>query len=75
MNLKTSTGSILFDHMDAESLNMKTSTGSIKGSLLTGKKFDVKSKHKDDVPSDTEGAGLCVAETSTGSIKITIVND
>ena len=74
MKIKSSTGSIKFDHADAASLNLKSSTGSIRGSLLTSKIFQATSSTGSvKVPTSTTG-GLCVAQTSTGSIELTIVN-
>ena len=75
MKIEASTGSIRFTSSDAASLNLKTSTGSIKGTLLTAKIFQAKSSTGSvRVPTSTTG-GLCVAETTTGSIDLSIVSE
>ena len=75
MNLKTSTGSIRLSRVDAASMKLKTSTGSITGSVLTAKNFKGKSSTGSvDLPDSDSSAGVFDAETSTGSIRITIAD-
>lgn len=72
IDLSLTTGSIMLDGCDAESAVLKTSTGSVTGTFLTDKIFTAKSKTGNvDVPSCTSG-GKCEAETSTGSIRLSI---
>ena len=58
----------------ADTINVETEIGDVKGTLLSDKKFQVKTETgKIDVPKETEG-GLCVIETEMGDVKITVNN-
>jgi len=74
LSVKRSTGGVKLEGCDAAEIYIKTSTGSVKGSLLSQKIFivdtDTGSKK---VPDSLEG-GRCEIITSTGDIKIEIVN-
>ena len=75
MHIEKSTGGTKFEHCDAGEIYIKTSTGDVEGSLLTTKDFHAStSTGSVDVPSSSEG-GKCEINTSTGDIKITVVND
>lgn len=72
MKVSGSTGSIRLDRVDCSSAKLKTSTGSINGTFLTAKIFSAKSSTGSvSVPTSTTG-GLVEAETSTGSINLSI---
>lgn len=71
--IKTSTGDIHFTNCDASTLiDVETSTGDVKGTFLTGKMFNVKSKTgRVNVPSSVSGA-TCKVKTDTGDIILSI---
>ena len=74
LSLTQSTGEVEFDRCDASEIYVKTSTGDVTGTLLTGKIFDAHSSTGNErVPQSTEG-GICEIKTSTGDIKIKIVD-
>ena len=74
IKIKVSTGEVEFSDMDASGIiDIETSTGDIKGSLLSGKTFDVRSDTgKIDIPEQTIGGQLCKVRTDTGNIKISV---
>lgn len=73
LTAKSDVGSIRLDRCDAASLDLKTDTGSITGTLLSSKVFITRTDIGNvSVPSTTAG-GTCRAETSIGSINLTIV--
>ncbi len=72
MNIKRSTGRVLFEKSDAGEIFVKTTTGSVKGSLLSEKIFITKATTGEiSVPQTTAG-GKCQINTTTGDIKITV---
>ena len=73
IGITTTTGGITFEKADAATLNLKASTGSIKGTFLTPKIFScTSSTGKVTYPVSTTG-GICIAQTSTGAITLSIV--
>lgn len=68
-----STSNIIFDSIDGNGIDFETSTGDVKGTVLTGKMFDVKSDTgKETYPTSTSGAPKFRVRTSTGDIKISV---
>ncbi|MBR4435402.1 MAG: DUF4097 family beta strand repeat protein [Clostridia bacterium] len=68
-----STGDVHFENCDAASLSIKTSTGDVNGTLKSGKRFTAKTSTGDvNVPQSSSG-GDCDITTTTGDIKILIV--
>ena len=73
-NIERSTGDVKFDKSDASEVFVKTSTGDVNGSFLSNKIFVTSTSTGNiDVPKSTSG-GVCEINTSTGDIKISIVN-
>ena len=74
LTLETTSGDISFSGLDAANGPVfETTSGDIEGSLSTGKRFSVKTVSGDvDVPSDVNGAPLCVVKTTSGDIDIKI---
>ena len=78
IKLKASTGDVEFEDMDCGAastciIDIKTDTGDVKGSLLSGKMFDVDSDTgRKERPESTSGAATCKVRTDTGDIKITV---
>lgn len=71
--LKTTSGDIIFDNCDAETLNLKSTSGDINGKILTVKNFSADTVSGDiDIPNSDTSAGECVAKTTSGDIKISI---
>ena len=72
LRCETDTGSIRLTDADGANLYLKTDTGSISGTIRTEKVFYAKSSTGSvKVPEGTSG-GRCEAETSTGSIRLSI---
>ncbi len=74
LTLETTSGDISFSGLDAANGPVfETTSGDIEGSLSTGKRFSVKSVSGDvEVPADEPNAPLCVIQTTSGDIEITI---
>ena len=74
LTLETTSGDISFSGLDAANGPVfETTSGDIEGSLSTGKRFSVKSVSGDvEVPADVPHAPLCVIQTTSGDIEITI---
>ena len=73
-SIKRSTGDVVFDSSDAAGIFVKTSTGDVTGSLLSEKVFITEtSTGSVNVPQTITG-GKCEINTSTGDIKIDIVD-
>lgn len=73
--IKRSTGDINFKDCDANNIIVKTDTGNVKGTLLSDKTFFVQTDTGSiDVPK-TISNEKCEITTSTGDIKIAIIND
>ncbi len=73
IKVKTSSGSVKLNDSDAYEINIRTSSGSVSGTLLTDKMFDTRTGSGSvKVPASVADGGLCVIETSSGSIKISI---
>lgn len=73
-NFTWGTGDIEFDHCDAGEIFVKASTGDIEGSLLSDKVFICNtSTGRVNVPKTITG-GKCEITTSTGDIKLKIIN-
>ncbi len=71
--VERSTGDVRFRFCDAAEIFIKTGTGDVTGSLLTEKIFLTQTHTGSvDVPKTTTG-GKCEVETSTGDIKLEIL--
>lgn len=71
-DLKRSTGDIIFNQCDAESIFVETDTGDVTGSFLSDKIFFTDTDTGDvDVPKSMTG-GRCEITTDTGDILIHI---
>ncbi len=71
--LSNSSGGVTFNEFDAGELDVKTTSGSVKGTLLTGKMFDVRTgSGSENVPASDRDGGMCAIETGSGSVRITI---
>lgn len=74
VSIERSTGDVTFDACDAAEITIRATTGDVKGSLLSPKIFAAKATTGDvDVPPSGDG-GICEITTTTGDIKIEIVN-
>ena len=72
LRCEENTGSIRLQDVDGANLYLKADTGSISGTIRTEKVFYAKSSTGSvKVPEGTSG-GRCEAETSTGSIRLSI---
>lgn len=65
-------GDIKLTDVDGANLHLKASTGSITGTIRTPKTFSASATTGSVRVPDTTGAGRCEAQTSTGSIRLTI---
>ena len=75
ISIERSTGDVTLQSCDAPQLWIQTNTGDVTGSLLSRKVFIVQSDTgKITVPESTTG-GTCKISTTTGDIRITLVND
>lgn len=72
--LKTTSGDVLFDHCDAASFDLKSTSGDIKGDILSPKNFSADTVSGDvSVPNSDTSAGECVVKTTSGDIRIRIL--
>ena len=76
LNIKTTTGSVALESVDAGDIKIKTDTGKVTGSLRSMKYFKVKTDTgKIQLPDNADGtefSGSCDIETDTGNIIITV---
>ena len=73
MKINSSSGSIRFDGCDANEFDIRSTSGSVKGTLKSGKIFNVHSTSGSvNVPPSVEGSGTFNADVTSGSIKISI---
>ena len=73
LNLTTDTGNVKLENSDATQISVETSTGDVTGTLLSEKIFITEtSTGKVRVPKTTSG-GKCEITTSTGDIKIDVI--
>ena len=74
-SIDRSTGDIILEECDADTLRIKTSTGKVYGSLLSEKEFITHtSTGSVNVPKTTKG-GKCEITTGTGDINISVKDD
>ena len=74
LKIKRSTGDVTFEGCDAAEIDVETSTGDVSGSFLTGKVFSARtSSGKVSLPSNALTADRCEITTTTGDVRITIV--
>ena len=74
MTLRRSTGDVELNACDAGGLSLKTTTGDVTGTLLSEKVFITDTSTGDvSVPKTTSG-GKCEISTTTGDIRIDIVD-
>ena len=70
MNIKTSTGDVKLNSIDAANIYIKTSTGDVTGTIRSDKIFFLDSNTgKEDSPFSTTG-GICKVTTDTGDITL-----
>jgi len=71
MDIKTSTGDVIFKDSDAASLKIETDTGDVEGNFLSPKivYFDSDTGHG-HYPKETSG-GICDIKTDTGNANLT----
>ena len=71
MDIRTTTGDVIFRDSDAASLKIETDTGDVKGNFLSPKivYFDSDTGHA-KFPKDTSG-GVCDIKTDTGNADLT----
>ena len=73
IKIKSSSGSIRFDGCDANEFDVRSTSGGVRGTLKSGKIFNVHSTSGSiDVPDSAEGSGTFNADVTSGSIKISI---
>lgn len=72
IEIKRSTGNVLFAGCDATDITVETNTGSVRGSLASPKDFDAKSDTGRVRVPDTTVGGSCKIRTETGEIYITL---
>ena len=71
-SIERSTGDISFERCDAAEITIETDTGDVKGSLSSGKSFNVRTDTGNvNIPSGSVG-GKCNIKTDTGDVKIRI---
>lgn len=73
-NLERSTGDVCFENCDAGQITVRTSAGDVTGTLCTEKKFITKTSTGDISVPDTASGGSCEITTSTGDIRIAVLN-
>lgn len=75
LTVKTATGNVNFDKVDAADIWVKTSTGNVKGTLLSDKVFETKTATGNITTPDgqtIEPKGTCTVETQTGNIRLKV---
>ena len=73
IKVENTSGSIEFEHCDALSFDLRTTSGGIRGSILSAKTFDCRSISGGvHVPNNGNG-GNFLARSSSGGIRITVV--
>ena len=73
INLDNSSGGIALEACDAANLKLETTSGSIRGTLLSEKIFVADATSGSvDVPETISG-GVCEVATTSGSIRLSIV--
>ncbi len=74
INLDNSSGGIALEACDAANLNLSATSGSVRGSLLTEKIFVAEATSGSvDVPMTGDSDEICTVTTTSGSIKMSIV--
>ena len=70
LTIDGSTGDVIFDGIDASNIFVELSTGDVRGTILSGKWFNVESDTgKVSIPQSKEG-GECRIKVDTGDIAI-----
>ena len=69
-NMNGITGDVELDGFDASNIYIVISTGNVKGTILSNKIFNVKSKTGSVNVPETYTGGICKITTSTGSVNI-----
>ena len=72
LTLISTSGDILFNRCDANTVTLKTTSGDIVGSLLSGKTFSARTSSGDIRIPEDEAGGSCTANTRSGDIIISI---
>ena len=74
-SIDRSTGNVEFNGCDAAGIYVVTGSGNVTGSLLSEKKFEIKTTSgKKDVPATTDG-GKCRVTTGSGNVTMSILGD
>ena len=76
MDLKTTSGSINLDSVDAENYDLNTTSGSIKAKILSPKLYNVKSNSGSERTPEfgSNAKGVLNAKATSGSIKIELAD-
>ena len=72
LEIRTSTGDVDLEGVDAPDIAIRTSTGDVEGRLLSPKQFLVDTRTGDVALPPSEGTEICHIKTSTGDIEIDI---
>ena len=73
LSIETSSGRVSFSSCDAPAVVLKSKSGDIRGSLLTGKRFDITtSSGRIDCPPSSDQGGTCRIETRSGDVRISV---
>ncbi len=74
LNAEASSGNIELEECNAQIMRLKTSSGNIRGTLLSDKRFQVSTGSGSvSVPPSANDGGACTVTTSSGNIKLRIV--
>ncbi len=73
LSVKVSSGAIKLDRCDGNDIRIESSSGSVKGTLCSGKIFEVHTGSGNaDYPKSVSGSGTCQIKASSGNVKIEI---
>ncbi len=75
ISIRRSTGHVTFDHCDGAELSIDTDTGTVSGSLLSPKVFTARSDTGRISVPETVSGGKCRITTSTGDIRIQVLDE
>ena len=72
LNIKRTTGDVIFSKFDANEIYIETDTGDVIGGLLSEKIFNIDTSTGDKIYPNSTTGGKCEVKTSTGDIIINI---
>ncbi len=71
--IESSSGNVVFERFDSKEIDIDVNSGNVKGTLLTGKTFDVRTESgTSDYPENSNEGGTCKIRTESGNVNITI---